>query len=134
MPAEIIIKGKDKNKIVTGSQASAESLLRRLAEHLSNVYPKHPWHIDMTSDYSVIRIRLYYPNCMNYGYILHTLDVQSDPDLKLVTKAGGELLERLFLSRGKSTGIDPDRLDLSGVEMRRLIDSKKEIKDLTNGF
>jgi hypothetical protein len=128
MPPQIIIKGKEPDKIVTGSQAMAESLLHQVVKHVSSIYPDHPWHVDMTSDYSVIRIRNLF--CSQYGYVLHTMDVQNDPSLKCVTMAAGELLERLFLERKGLKNKIPDKIDLAGVKERRLSDYKKDIKDL----
>lgn len=129
----IIIKGKDPEKFVTGSQAMAELLIHSCCEVLSKAYPHNIWHVGMSSDMSVIRIR-----CLNvdgqYGYILHTTDVQSDPDFKCVMRAGGEILERAFISRDNTKELKiADKFDLQGVTNRRLIDKNNSIKRLING-
>lgn len=94
----IVIRSDEPTKIRTGSDAQADMLVHRVAEKLQSVYPNCMWHITMPADHSVITIR-----CLNaggvYGYILHTMNVQNDPDLKSVVMAGGEIMERAGLDR-----------------------------------
>jgi hypothetical protein len=129
----IIIKGKDPEKFVTGSQAMAELLVHSCCEKLSKEYPSNIWHVEISSDMSVVRVR-----CLNvdgqYGYTLHTTDVQNDPELKCIKRAGGEILERAFISRDKTDHLQiADQFDLQGITNRRLADKDTSIKRLING-
>ena len=126
MNQNIIIKNKDKDKIITGSRVQAERLVYDVAVKLEQHYPGHCWHVAMSKDFSVIGIRNMLIHA-NYGMILHTLDVQQDPSLKCVVKMGGELLERAFLSRGECKE-EPTKLDLGGAANRRLSDMKSVYK------
>ena len=126
MNQNIIIKNKDPQKIITGSEAQANRLVHDVAAKLNQHYPGHAWHIAMSKDFSVIGIR----NMLihgNYGMILHTLEVQEDPSLKCVVKAAGELLERAFLNRGECIE-EPTKLDLGGATNIRLSDKKNTYK------
>lgn len=117
----IIIRSDESDGIVTGSKASADMLVAQVAEKLQQHYPNSLWLVQMSPDQSVIGIR-----CMNanrqYGYILHTLDVQVDPELKCVVMAGGELLERGNLSRTNKIIKHQDRaeeFDISGAKFKK---------------
>lgn len=129
MSSQIIIKNKDMSKISTGSQAEAELLVHKCAEKLHKTYPYHIWHVSMSKDYSVIQIRALNIHSQ-YGIVLHTQIVQNDPDLKCVLLAGGELLERAFLSRTPKKYEEASQLDLGGAKSKRLNDEHISIKDL----
>jgi len=126
MQSNIIIRNKEPEKIVTGSKAQADRLVHDVALKLQQHYPGHFWHVAISKDFSVIGIR----NLLihgNYGMILHTDDVQNDPDLKEVVRQAGELLERAFLKRGECTE-EPTKLDLGGATNIRLSDKNKTYK------
>lgn len=123
----ILIKNKEPNRIVTGPEALATRLIHRCAEVLQRHYPKHFWHISMPTDQSVIYIRngMIHPR---WAMVVHTLEAEQDPDLKCIVRAGGELLERAYLSRGKYTE-DPTRLDITHSNPVRTADLKRtEVK------
>ena len=126
MNPNIIIRNKSKSGVVTAKRINAELLVHRVAEKLYEHYPGHGWHVAMSKDFSVIGIRNLLIHS-NYGMILHTLEVQEDPDLKCVVRAGGELLERAFLKRGECTE-EPTILDLGGATNIRLSDKNRTFK------
>lgn len=124
----IIVKGGYKDKIVTGSRAIADLLVRRCAEKLIDHYPKYPWKVWVSPEGSVLNI-LCPMISWHYGYVLHTQDVQEDPDLKCVLMAGGEILERGRLARERGASLDdPKEFDLGGAKRVRLTDKGKTAK------
>jgi len=115
----IHVRSDEPNKIITGSEAQADMLVRRCAEVLQKHYPKYMWHVQISMDNSVVGVR-----CISidtqYGYVLHTLQVQSDPDLKCVVNAGGEILERAFVTRGRANADQaPTKFDLTGAKFKK---------------
>jgi len=86
-------------------------LLTECATVLQKHYPDHYWSVTMPSDKSVIQVR-----CLNVssklGIVIHTKTAQNDPDKKCVVRAGGELLERAGLVRGRCVA-DPVAFDVS---------------------
>ena len=130
----IIMKNKEPDKIYTGSKALASLLVANCANKLNEHYPYHYWHVSMVNDMSVINIK-----CLNitgeFGYTLHTQIVESDPDLRCVMRAGGEILERAKVNRGRDDGILPSSIDLGGVNKKRLkgMDKNKTSRILHHG-
>ena len=127
----IIVKDGYKNKVVKGSQAIADLLVRQCAEKLIEHYPKYPWKVWLTSDHSILNV-ICPMISWYYGYVLHTKDVQEDPDLKCVILAGGEILERGRLARNSGVNLDdtppPTEFDLGGAKRVRLVDKGKTTK------
>lgn len=129
MSGYIIIKDKHKEKIVVGSDAICQLLIRQCAEKLLQAYPTHPWYVKMSSDKGLIYIYNMLVS-IEYGFVLKTAQVQNDPELKCVVRAGGEILERAFLSRTNKPQEMAKKLDLQGMTTLRNNDKKNAIKRL----
>jgi hypothetical protein len=131
----IIIKGELPGKLSVGSKAQAQLLVQQCAEKLHEHYPHHMWSVCTSDDWSCVFVK-----CLNvsqlYGVTLHTTKVQNDPDLKCVVRAGGEILERGFLNRGKGSGVDANKLDLMGVAKNQIKNSDlpHTIRNVYHGF
>lgn len=128
MSGQIIIKDKEPDKITTGSDALTLNLLKDCAAKLQETYPEHLWVV-RSPDKSVVIIFNYLIST-EYGYVLHTKRVQNDPELKCVVKAGGELLERAYMSREFTPEDFAKEIDLQGVDIRRKHDYNNSIKVL----
>jgi hypothetical protein len=81
-------------------QARDIELAKRMADLLHDKYPGHPWMVWVDSVQGVAVVRhvgqeLY----EKLGFVLHLNKL--DPGLKRVVMAGGELLERMNVMRGK---------------------------------
>ena len=83
-----------------GLSAPAEVLAKGMADVLHRNYPGHLWgvHVDSNGGIAVVRNLAL---SGNWGFILKIKDLHTDPTLKSVMRAGGELLERYNLARGK---------------------------------
>jgi len=126
MNPNILIKNQSNTQLSIGSEASQQMLVYKCADVLQKKYPPYMWAIQMSPDASVIMIR-----CLDvssdYGYILHTMTVQNDPDLKCVVTAGGEILERGYQKRNEKEGTDikvSPVFDLTAVLRKRLAHQK----------
>lgn len=75
-------------------------LAKNMADVLNRAYPDHLWGVTcdgLTGIATVRNLRL----SGQWGFILKLSEVNSDPTLKCVKLAGGELLERYRLSRSR---------------------------------
>lgn len=89
----LIVKNDDLNESINGkTSALMMTMLQDCVQKLKSLYPYNIWHA-MSSDGSTIAIRAL-DISDKLGYVLHATTVQSDPDLKCVMRAGGEILER----------------------------------------
>lgn len=70
------------------------ALTKRIAQVLERHYPSHPWMVEVNHAQGVAFISL--PIIMRKGqkYVLHTDNLASDPNLRAVVRAAGEILER----------------------------------------
>lgn len=80
-------------------RASTVILVKQCADLLERHYPGWLWAVQPDERGGVINIRSLRLSGL-WGYILHTKNIQHDPQLKLVLKAGGEILERFGQKRG----------------------------------
>lgn len=80
-------------------------LAKRAAELLNKHYPGHLWAVFVNSEKTggVMVIKNFRVSYL-YGYILHLRNVYTDPTLKCVIRAGGEVLERAHMKRGTADG------------------------------
>lgn len=107
----VLVKNDDNlDGIMNGQKAMDTKLLVDCVTILQKHYPGHFWHAMMYSDKSMVAIRNLDVSS-KIGYKLNTSRVQSDPDLKCVVFAGGELLERAGLIRGMHRGEDATHFD-----------------------
>lgn len=129
MSGHIIVRGgkTEGGQFAKASQLVMMDLVKRCAEKLQEHYPNHIWSVAAGRDHSIIAIK-----CLNvddhYGYVLHTKNVQEDPNLKCVVLAGGEILERGNQQRRQWDGKPSETLDLTGAKQIRLNDQKNLIK------
>lgn len=70
-------------------------------EHLQRLYPGHPWEVIV--EHRTGMASIYLQGFSAWGWHIRLADLKSDPGLRLVTKGGGELLERFRLPR---SGLD----------------------------
>lgn len=87
-------------EIVFATQENALefALAKRVADKLHQKYPGFLWGVNAHGGIVEVRnISL----SGEWGFILHQKDIQDDPDDKLAMRAGGEILERFQLARGR---------------------------------
>jgi len=89
---------------------SEEMLAKDAADALNRHYPGHLWAVNVNADEKggVMTIKNFSVS-FKYGYTLHLAKL--DPTMKRVIKAGGEILERANLARGKSNGEKATHVD-----------------------
>lgn len=86
-----------------------DNYCRRLGSALCRTYPYRKWYVEVVDKGRVAVVKI--PDIsMEFGVIIH-LEQVIEPDIKKVCFAGGELLERFNLTRGKSDNHDLMDLD-----------------------
>jgi hypothetical protein len=70
------------------------ALTKQIAEILERHYPSHPWMVEVSHAQGVAFISLPIIMRRNQRFVLHIDRLKSDPGLRSVVRAGGELLER----------------------------------------
>jgi hypothetical protein len=83
-------------------RASTVVLVKRIGDLLESNFPGWLWTISPDERGGVITIRSMRLDS-RYGYLLHTKKIQDDPQLRAVLRAGGEILERAGMPRGRYT-------------------------------
>jgi len=75
-------------------------MARAIGDKLTEHYPGHPWFVEVDSIGGLVHISI--PVLMhNWRFNLKLRELASDPGLKLVVKAGGEILERWQVPRSR---------------------------------
>lgn len=97
----------------TPEKTEETALAMRVLEKLMKDFPGYEWHVEVNFAGGVCTVRTEFGG--QWGYVLHLDHIISDPSLKLVRWAGGELLERYNLSRVKA---NPDIIDSLDVNAR----------------
>lgn len=82
------------------AQAQDLTLSRQVGEVLEKHYPGHAWAVHADTNGGVLLIQNLALHGV-WGFQLRLTDVYSDPSLRSVVNAGGELLERYRMRRGK---------------------------------
>lgn len=81
----------------------AAAMHQKLVEH----YPGHQWATSADHATGMAHVKLLYLDTEGingrYGFQLHLAKLSSDPGMKSVVRAGGELLERYRLKRGAAS-------------------------------
>lgn len=97
---------------VDGHELGDVTLAAQIGEKLNKHYPGHLWAVKVDSERSggIVTIQNFAVS-FKYGYVLKLSRVQSDPDLKCVLLAGGEILERAKMKRGWWNGEDSRHTD-----------------------
>lgn len=94
-------------------RAYEEGLCKTLFEKLWEHYPGYNWQVKVDAKQGIATIRIPILMGPTLSYVLHLDKLASDPALRAVVMAGGEILERWRISRGR-------RFDLGGfLEARR---------------
>jgi len=108
----IMIKDDRNSETLFDPQTNLDNMmLVDCANTLQKHYPDHYWSVGLSSNKSVVTV-IALNIAPNIGMVLHTRNVQNDPDKRCVVIAGGELLERARLRRGRCTE-DTQGVDLS---------------------
>ena len=96
---------------VKGHKLADIDLVTRAVKVLADNYQGYQWRVFIDEEVSggVMRIISDDVNARiwanhSYGYTLHLTTVYQDPNLDCVKRAGGEILERAGLIRGKHNG------------------------------
>jgi len=81
--------------------AGETELAKKILFKLWSVYPKRDWkvHVDIPGGICAIKLPRLHHSALGFNFPLDML--AADPAMLIVTRAGGELLERLNLSRGR---------------------------------
>jgi hypothetical protein len=85
-------------------------MARRIHDKLAQCYPGHVWGVNVDATGGIVDIRNFGVS-YGYGYRLLLTTVYSDPGLRCVVMAGGEILERARLARGVSDGSQAVHID-----------------------
>lgn len=114
---DIIIEGHP------GHTLADTELASRALKILTDSYPGYIWEIgldeeDLGGIMTVVNKTVNeYIFDQNYGYVLKLSRVYTDPTLNCVKHAGGEILERANLARGRNNGNPVKNID--GVDHNR---------------
>lgn len=73
---------------------------RNMAETLQRHYPGHLWAVTSQGEQGIATVRNLSLSG-NWGFVIKLKDLFSDPGMKCVVRAGGEILERFRLSRAR---------------------------------
>jgi hypothetical protein len=75
-------------------------LARSLGAHLDRHYRGHYFRVEVNSEQGIARVTL--PELLpeTFGYVIRLADLFSDPAWRVVTRAGGDLLEAFDIRRG----------------------------------
>lgn len=81
-----------------------KAMCKLLGEKLASVYPGYPWGVMSEIEHGIVKIAI--QGFTQWPITIRVNSLKGDPSLKLVVKFGGELLERLQLSREKFSMAD----------------------------
>lgn len=99
LPGGVLAGRKTLRHHRTPTPAQAYEMASGFAEFLGTIYPGHLWRVQINDDMvSVINLGLH----RSRGFRVALQDI--DLDGKVLMRAGGELLERGRVSRGKKNG------------------------------
>lgn len=73
---------------------------RSIAETLHRHYPGHLWAVQASQQTGIATVRNLRLSG-RWGFVIRLRELQQDPGLRMAVQAGGELLERWALSRGR---------------------------------
>ena len=92
------------------------ALAKRITDKLEKEYPGYLWGVLFNEEGGVVQIvneSVQHPLRTNelYAFTLYLKRFDTDPDMKCVVRAGGEILERARLDRRFNRGETPTRID-----------------------
>jgi hypothetical protein len=75
------------------------ALARKIGETLQYHYGGHPWYVEVEHIHGIAKVSI--PSLMGWTsyFVIHLDRLASDPGMKIVVKAGGEILERYRIPR-----------------------------------
>lgn len=74
-------------------------LTNRIAETIDLHYPGHPWKVIVSHQQGVVRIQIPHFMGVQNWYVIKIKNLTSDPGLRRVVRACGEILERYQIPR-----------------------------------
>lgn len=89
-------------------------LAKRAGDKLNQQYPGHLWGVNVDSEGGMMFVFAFNISS-KWGYKLKLSRVYQDPDLKCVMRAGGEILERAAVARGRLRDDDWTPTFIEGV-------------------
>ncbi len=85
-----------------GDKPADVVLVGQVNRVLQKHYPGWFWYVEIPPNSGVLIVRNMDTNLVKpWGFVIHLKDIHSDPTFKKVIWAGGELLERYNLARGR---------------------------------
>lgn len=84
---------------VSPNDARDMALAKRIGQTLEMHYPGHPWMVEVNHDQGVVYLSI--PIVMPRGrkWVIHIDRLATDPALRQVVMAGGEIMERYNIAR-----------------------------------
>lgn len=91
---------KTQEEIIDEQHKDADDrLLFNIARHIEAHYPGHAWKVGVSHREGIVRISIpLFMGSVNF-YVIKISDLKTDPGLKGVTRACGEILERCGIAR-----------------------------------
>lgn len=83
---------------------------QRCVAMLVKHFPGRKWAVAVNSKGGVVNVFDHFTS-FKYGYLLKLKDVYTDPGLKCVMRAGGEILERARIARRDKDGTAPVHIE-----------------------
>lgn len=81
-------------------QAADLTLTGRVADVIQRHYPGHPWMIEVSHEQGVVMVSI--PLFTGrHKYVIHINTLKTDPALRTVIRAAGEILERYRIPRNR---------------------------------
>jgi hypothetical protein len=77
-------------------------LAKRCAEALNQHYPGYAWAVNVDRNTGMAQVRNLTLSG-EWGFNIHLVRINSDPSFKVLIQAGGEILERYRVKRGKAS-------------------------------
>ena len=77
-------------------------LAMRCGEELHKHYPGYAWGVNVSSETGMVQVRNLTLSG-EWGFNIKLITINSDPSLKLLVNAGGEILERYKVRRGRAS-------------------------------
>lgn len=88
------------NERGTHADAINLAMAQKIGLVLEQHYPGHFFYVEVDARTGVAKINI--PNVMgSYYYIVHLSTLKSDPGMRSIIKAGGEILERYNMPRSR---------------------------------
>ena len=87
-------------RLRAANESLAGAVFAKLISHYDNPF----WNVEAAHEHGIVKIWL--QGFAQWPYIVHIATLKSDPKMKCVVKAGGELLERFRIPRSSFSVAD----------------------------